>query len=310
VTVSVRTRISCAALAVAGFVFLREARESRAQALEGVVARIGAAAVVTSTSLEARIAVMPAFQRATFGSTAVAVARRYLEEVVLPERLVDAAAHDARLEEKPAVSFEVDRVLSGATVRAIRARVGDPSTVSTADVHAYFDANRVRYDAPERYQLARILCRTRDEAMTVLAAAKADSTPKTFADLARDHSQDKATYLRGGDVGFVTGDGTSNEPGLKVDPAVVKAARTVADGEFVAQPVAEGDFFAVVWRRGTVAARRRTADDVAPQIRDAIAKARVKEETDKLVAALRATRVRDENAAPLDTLELPPPPRP
>ena len=78
------------------------------------------------------------------------------------------------------------------------------------------------------------------------------------------------------------------------------------------QPVAEGDAFAVVWRRGTLPARKRSANDAAIQIRDAIAKARVKEETDKLVAQLRAARVHDENAALLDQLEsaaalLPPP---
>jgi peptidyl-prolyl cis-trans isomerase C len=283
-------------------------RETRAQqAAEGVVAHVGEGATVTSASLEARIAAMPAFQRVTFGRTGPAIARRFLETIVIPEKLVEVAARDARLQDKPAVAFAIDRVLSGATVRAIRARVGVASAVSADEVHAYFDANRARYDSPERTQIARILCRTRDEAQTVLAAAKADSSPKNFADLARDHSADKATYLRGGDVGFVTEDGTSNEPGLKVDPAVVRAARTVADGAIVPEPVVEGDFFAVVWRRGTLAGRKRSADDVAPQIRDAVAKARVKDETEKLIASLRAARVHDENAALLDTLELPAP---
>ena len=148
----------------------------------------------------------------------------------------------------------------------------------------------------------------------MLAAAKADPTPKTFADLARDHSLDKGTNLRGGDVEFVTEDGgLEGRPGLKVEPAVARAARGVADGEIVAQPIAEGDFFAVVWRRGTItAAHKRTADDVAPQIRGfaTLAKGRVKEETDKLIASLRAKRVTAENPSLLDTLDLSPPPGP
>lgn len=286
-------------------------RETDAQSKDdAVVARLGVSEAITTSSLAARIAAMPPFQRATFGAAGPAIARRYLEEVLVPERLVDAAARDARLQDRPAVALSVDRVLSGATVRAIQARVGDAAAVPPDEVRAYFSANRDRYDAPERYQIARILCRTRDEAQTVLAAANASATPKAFADLARDHSQDKATYLRGGDLGFVTEDGASNEPGVRVDPTVVRAARGVVDGQIVAQPVAEGDFFAVVWRRGTVAARKRSAEDVAPQIRDAIAKARVKEATDKLVLDLRAARVRDETPALLDTLELPAPPRP
>jgi peptidyl-prolyl cis-trans isomerase C len=223
--------------------------------------------------------------------------------VVVPEKLVEIAARDTRIDSRPGVALAEDRVLSGATVRALRKRVGVPSAVSDDEVRAYFDANRARFEAPERYQIWRILCATRDEAQTVLAAAKADPSPKTFTDLARDHSQDKATNLRGGDVGFVTEDGASNEPGVRVDPAIVKAARSVADGALVPQPVSEGDYFAVVWRRGTIAARKRTVTDAAAQIRDTIARARVKDETDKLVAQLRAAHVRDEHAELLDQLE-------
>jgi peptidyl-prolyl cis-trans isomerase C len=296
-------RGSSIALVLASFLAFRPTNAQ--PAVEGVVARVGTADAVTSASLAARIAAMPPFQRAAFGRTGPEVARRYLEDVVVPERLVEAAARSDRLAEKPAVALAVDRVLSGATVRAVRARVGSPSTVAADEVRAYYEANRARYDAPERYKVARVLCRTRDEALAVIAAARADSTPKAIAALAREHSQDKGTNLRGGDLGFVTEDGTSDEPGLKVDPAVVRAARSVADGELVPQPVAEGDLFAVVWRRGTIAARKHTADDVAPEIRDAVAKARVKEETDRLLAALHASRVRDENASLLDGLELP-----
>ena len=51
--------------------------------------------------------------------------------------------------------------------------------------------------------------------------------------------------------------GTSTEPGLRVAPAVVRAAAIVHDGELVPSPVREDDSWAVVWRRGSVAAVRR-----------------------------------------------------
>jgi len=136
----------------------------------------------------------------------------------------------------------------------------------------------------------------------VLDEAKKEPTDKEFGDLARDHSIDKASNLRGGNIGFVTVDGVSNEPGLKIDPAVVRAAQGVRDGQFVAAPVREGEGFAVVWRRGTIPANKRSVDDVAAQIRDTLWKTRVKTETDKLVADLRAARLKDLNEAALADL--------
>jgi peptidyl-prolyl cis-trans isomerase C len=76
----------------------------------------------------------------------------------------------------------------------------------------------------------------------------------------------------------------------------------VHDGQLVGTPVPEGDGFSVVWRKGTLAATRRTVDQVSAQIRDALWKTRVKEETDKLIAALRAAKLHDLNASLLATL--------
>jgi peptidyl-prolyl cis-trans isomerase C len=73
----------------------------------------------------------------------------------------------------------------------------------------------------------------------------------------------------------------------------------------VAEPVAEGEYFSVVWRRGTIAASKRTVVDAAAQIRDALWKGRVKEETDKLVAALRTSKLRALDAALLGAIDIP-----
>jgi peptidyl-prolyl cis-trans isomerase C len=268
-----------------------------------VVARVGVV-TVTVGELEDRIGAMPPFQRVTFGATADAVRRRFLNDVIVHDAVLTAAAQSLDLASKPPVAYEVERARSAATVRAIRARVGPASSIPMDDVERYYETNRARYDAPARYQLWRILCKTRDEAQTVLAAAEHEPTPVTFANLAREHSLDKATNLRSGNLGFVTAEGGSNEPGLRVDPAVVHAAQAVRDGAFVPEPVPEGESFAVVWRRGTIAATKRSLAEVTPQIRDWIWKGRVKKETDALLAALRSERVRDMNASILSTLDL------
>lgn len=266
------------------------------------VVSIGEQRTVRVGELEDRIAALPPFQRATFGADADAVRRGFLLQVLIPESLFALGAQDQKLDQQLPTAFEVERARAGATIRAIREHIGPEAAIPMADVQAYYDANRDRYDTPERYRISRILCKTQEEAQSVLDEAKKEPNDKEFGDLARDHSIDKASNLRGGNIGFVTADGVSNEPGLKIDPAVVHAAQGVRDGQFVAAPVREGVGFAVVWRRGTIPANKRTVDDVAAQIRDTLWKTRVKTETDKLVADLRAARLKDLNEAALADL--------
>jgi peptidyl-prolyl cis-trans isomerase C len=260
------------------------------------VATLGTARVITVGEVEDRLVALPAFQRASFGNDAAAVRRAFLAQVLVPEALESLGGEGQKAQQPTA--FQLERARSQSAVRAIRMRLGPESAISMEDVERYYDDNRARYDAPERYQIWRILCKTKEEAQSVLDAARKDPTPKAFGDLARDHSIDKATNLRQGNLGFVSAEGTSNEPGLRVDVSIVRAAQGVHDGQLVAAPVPEGDGFSVVWRKGTL----RTVDQVAAQIRDALWKTRVKEETDKLVAALRAAKLHDLNASLLATL--------
>jgi peptidyl-prolyl cis-trans isomerase C len=269
-----------------------------------VVAHVGPATIAVG-SLEDRIAGMPPFQRASFGATRDAVRRAFLSDVVLRETLLGLGAEGQRLGDHPPAAYQIERARSAATIRAIRAHIGPAAAIPMVDVERYYDENRVRYDVPERYQIWRILCKTREEAQAVLDATKRDPTPANFTVLAREHSLDKATYLRAGNLGFITADGSSNEPGLRVDPAIVRAAQSVREGALVAEPVAEGEYFSVVWRRGTIAASKRTVVDAAAQIRDALWKGRVKEETDKLVAALRTSKLRALDAALLGAIDIP-----
>jgi peptidyl-prolyl cis-trans isomerase C len=267
-----------------------------------VLLHVGPARAITVGELEDRIAALPPYQRATFGADAAAVRRAFLEQVLVPEALESLGAEAQKLDERLPTSYAIERVRSQAAVRAIRARIGPESAIPMDDVQKYYDANRSRYDTPERLQIWRILCKTKEEAQGVLDEVKKEPTPKEFGDLAREHSVDKATNLRAGNLGFITPDGSSNEPGLRVDTSIVKAAEGVRDGDLVPAPVPEGEYFSVVWRRGTIPATKRTVDQVAAQIRDALWKGRVKDETDRLVASLRTAKVRDMNASLLDLL--------
>ncbi|WP_394823671.1 peptidylprolyl isomerase [Pendulispora albinea] len=270
-----------------------------------VVARVGAR-TVTAGELEDRLAAIPAFQLRTWGATQEAVKKAVLEQVIVPELLLDQGAEAGHVERDLDVAQRLVRARAEATVRALRAQVGGPAAVSAEDVKRYFEENRARFEAPERYNLWRILCKTREEALSVLESAKKDGQLAKFQELAEKHSLDKATHLRGGNLGFVDLEGVSNEAGLRVEPGIVKAAMAVKDGEFVPTPVEEAGSWAVIWRRGTSGAVRRTLDELTPQLRDLIAKQRLSDAQTKLLDELRARNVRDLNESLLQGLEIGP----
>jgi peptidyl-prolyl cis-trans isomerase C len=268
-----------------------------------VVATIGGREITTG-ELEDRIAAVPRFQRSSFGTTPDAVRHKFLEQVIVPEVLYALEAQSQHMDTEFETSGHLMRAHANASWRAIQAEVGPSIKISMDDVRAYYEANKTRYDTPERYQVWRILCKTREEAIAVIDAVKKDPAVPNFTALARDHSIDKATNQRGGNLGFVAMDGTSNEAGLHVDPAIVKAAAQVRDGELVAQPVPEGSAFAVVWHKGTVGAIRRPVEDVAPQIRDTLRKQREELAMKALVAKLRAKDMHELNEDVLNGIEI------
>jgi peptidyl-prolyl cis-trans isomerase C len=268
-----------------------------------VVARVGTREITTG-ELEDRIAQVPHFQLATFGTTPDAVRRKFLDEVVVPEALYAEEAHDEHLDAHYPASELVKRKYADSVLRAIRADLGPAAAISMDDVRAYYEENKSRYDTPERYNVWRILCKTREEAVAVIEAAKKDLTIANFNNLARDHSIDKATNQRGGNVGFLALDGSSNEAGVRVDPAVAKAAAGVKDGELVGQPVPEGSGFAVVWHRGTVPAVKRPVEEAAAQIRDTLRKHREELAVKKVIADLRARDLHELNEGLLNGIEV------
>jgi peptidyl-prolyl cis-trans isomerase C len=279
--------------------------DGRAAERAAVVARVGPHAI-SAGELEDRLATIPALQRASFGGDPQTIKKRFLEEVLVPEVLLALGAESRHIERDLPVSQSLARVRSNATMRALREEVGASQAIPNEAILKYYGENKARYEAPERYSIWRILCQTREEAVAVLEAAKKDPTIPNFQALARDHSIDKATSLRGGNLGFVSLDGVSNEAGLKVDPTTVKAATTVKDGELVPAPVGEGASFAVVWRRGTVGASRRTLEEVSAQIRDTLHKQKLENAEKKLLEDLRKRELKELNEPLLALIEISP----
>ena len=259
----------------------------------------------TVGQIEDRIAEIPPFQMETFGPTRDELVKAYVNQVIVRELVLSAGAEKRHLVDTLPTKQLYQRALSTATLRAIRGELKSPLSITDAEVKKYYEDNRARFDAPERINLWRILCKTKEEAAQVLAAAKKDLTIPKYQDLARDHSLDKATNFRGGNLGFVGPDGQSNEAGVKVEVALVKGVANVKDGDLAPDPIAEGANWAVVWRRSTVPATKRTLEEASAQIRTTIYRERTEANEKKLIDSLRAAKVKDYDAEPLKIIEFP-----
>ena len=269
-----------------------------------VVAKIGETPI-TVGELESRLAAVPRFQLRDFGATPEEIRRGFLERIVIPEVLLAEGAKASRVADKAPWVGQIARAKSGAALRAVRAQVPLGEAITEADVRAYYDKNLSFYDSPERIHVFRILVATQAEAEALVATLKKDLTLKAFTDLSRDKNLDKATAMRGGNLGFLGPDGASNEAGLKADPALVVAAKTVRDGELVPKPVAEGTSFAVVWRRGTVAATKKTLEEASAQIRDTLVRRKLEEATRSHIDELKAKHVSQRDDGPLSVFNVP-----
>ena len=277
-------------------------RDSQGDA--SVVAHVGPRPILAQNVVE-WFQRLPPFQANALLREPPAELRKVFEDVIVRDALLDLASSSRGLSRDPSVLSRILRAQSTALLRHIKRDGDSPGTIPILELRNYYEAHRAQYEAGEKHHVWRILCATRDEALAVLETAKKDPTVATFTALARDHSIDKATYLRGGNLGFLTLDGVSNESGLRVDPTVVFSASRVADGAFVATPVPEGENFAVVWHRGTVAAVRRSFEEVEETIRDRLANEKYEQKSHALLVELKQRNVHGMDEELIKSLDLP-----
>jgi peptidyl-prolyl cis-trans isomerase C len=257
-----------------------------------VVATVGTRKIMVG-EFEDRLAAVPRFQLELFGDSPAAIKRAFLDRVLIEEALVEQYAASREIHKSAEVALRLRRVASNSLMRRYEQQSTAPAAFTAAEVQRYYDEHRERYEQPLRIQLWRILVATEAEARDVLAEARKAGTPAKFTELARDKSLDKASSLRGGNLGFLAENGAAQEPTVRVDPRLFLAAAKVADGEFVPEPVPEGDSFAVVWRRGSTAGKKQALTEVEPMIRQTLYRAALDSFTKAQLDALRTARVRD-----------------
>ena len=269
---------------------------------EAAVVQVGKQSMSVS-ELQRRWLELPAFQRQALGKTDKQRLEAYINRFVVPDLLLSQTAVDTA-----SVSPERRRIIERTVLeQAMTARIRKQSEVSSpvtdADIKDYLEAHRQDFDRPERLRLFRILVATEADAQALLQKLRGLPDFDTWRNLARDKSLDRATNMRGGELGFVTADGKTDVPELQVDPALFAAAARLKDGEIGKMPIREGTKFAIVWRRGHVAAVRADPKTLAPTIRAHLREARAAQAFDETLTQLKSKYVKDLDPKRLDGVD-------
>jgi peptidyl-prolyl cis-trans isomerase C len=274
---------------------------ARADTPDPVVIEVGAARV-TASEVERRLGEIPGFQRRALGATAEEIRRRFVQDVIIPELLFTQYAEQEQLASVPHVRLRLREALSRA-LGNVFLEEADSAKIGEDELRAYYDAHRDDYEKPERIRISRILVDDEALAKRIVSDASGIKGAELWKQLARDHSLDGATKLRGGMLGFVYPDGRTDVPQVAVDPALYAAAAKVKDGEFVQTPVKEAGHLAVVWRRGSLPAVASSFAAEREAIRDILAREKAERAFAALREELRQKDVRDENPALLESLK-------
>jgi len=209
---------------------------------------------------------------------------------------------------------EVVRTVQQNAVQAlVRKEFDERITVDTipqADVEAYYDAHAAEFHRPEMRRASHILVATREEAEAIAREA-AEADVRAFRDLAREHSLDVETKLRGGDLRYFTRErqaDPANTPSqdAEVEQAIVTATFALAELGSTSPPVAVAGKWSIIKLTGLRPAETRTVADAGPSIRMRLWRERRQKALDDFVLALRARLHPVVNTALVDAIHLDP----
>ena len=271
---------------------------------DGKVALSVGSATMTTGAIERRLAALPSYQLSRYGSTPDAVRKAFTEQVLVPEMLFGEEALRRKLEQTPALQTRVKDLLKEALDRNLKEEALQKEPVTKEELQKYFDDNKSRFETPKRIRIWRV--QVADEATAkklILDSRGADGVQK-WREFARENSLDKATAQRNGDLGFVRPDGSTDVPRVQVDPVVFNSADKVTDGSLVAEPLKEGDRWSVIWRRGSIAAMKRTLEDEEKSIRSLLERRRAEKARKDLLARLQKENVKESHPDLLSHIDM------
>ena len=86
---------------------------------------------------------------------------------------------------------------------------------------------------------------------------------------------------------FVFPDGNTQIPQVRTESYLYEAALKLKDGELASEPIPDGNYFAAIWRRGTLPAKTESVEELSPMIREILADQAAKEALSRMIVTLR-----------------------
>lgn len=168
-----------------------------------------------------------------------------------PRWLMDAETERLGLLTSPSLNHIRADILHARLTETIAAQIAEPSR---EEIDSFLKKHLRDFEKPLRIRIYRILVDKEEDARSILQKVTSTTSLTDFRAWARDHSVDRATNQRAGDLGFVWPDGSTDIPQVSAEPSLYQAALPLRDGEFAKEPVLEGARYAVLWRRGSLPA--------------------------------------------------------
>jgi peptidyl-prolyl cis-trans isomerase C len=256
--------------------------------------------------LSKRLESLADFQRQALGSLPTTQAKSYIQKVLVPELLMAEHGRQSLDMGTPRKRAAEAELLKQAFIAKLKQSVVAEDSITEANVRKFYDAHPELFTTKEQIRLQRILVGSESEAKELIAKVKSLTSMDDFRNLAREKSLDKATAHRGGELGFVAEDGSTDVPELNVDQALFAAAKSAKDGQVVPTPVAEGKYFAVVWRRGSRAQKTASFESEYARIRQYLFEERVEARLAETLVSLRKNSLTIRRPELLETVNFTP----
>lgn len=193
--------------------------------------------------------------------------QEFAANLVRFELLAQAAAAGDYAESEPVVRSTKQNSVQQLIRREFDERI-TPESIPAEDIEAYYLEHSAEFSRPEMLRASHILLASEEEATELLEQVR-EADARTFRQLARQHSIDTETKLRGGDLRYFAQDGRpSGGRDAAVDEHIVAAAFALENvGDVAPAPIAAGTNWSIVKLTGRRPAESRSVEDAGQGIR-------------------------------------------